>query len=412
MKKINDFFNLSKKLNLEIDSIIKFEKLVKQYKSNVFLIGGNVRDLLLCKKISSNPDLVTDMKICDLVKILKKKKIKYSKVGIKYGSIVIFLGKNVIEVTSMRKDIETDGRWVKIKYTKSLYEDAQRRDFTVNSIYSDTSGNLFDPFNGYKDLKSKNIKFIGDPNQRIKEDYLRILRFIRFTYLYTKNFNSEGFKNCIKNKNKIKKLSFERRLEEVKKIIILEKIEKTNEIKKIKPFLEVALQINIDEKNFDQFCRVERKLKNICALRRLKYLFRKKKYENIDFEKMKFSNIEKSRFLKKVKFIKYDLGELIRMIFEIPKENIIDQLIFEFTEKKISPHKFNKFINYLDNFKKKKFPLTGNDLKKLGIKDGIELGKILKKTTLWWYNQECKTTKRDCLNYVKKITKRQREAMT
>ena len=153
----------------------------------------------------------------------------------------------------MRKDIETDGRWVKIKYTKSLYEDAQRRDFTVNSIYSDTSGNLFDPFNGYKDLKSKNIKFIGDPNQRIKEDYLRILRFIRFTYLYTKNFNSEGFKNCIKNKNKIKKLSFERRLEEVKKIIILEKIEKTNEIKKIKPFLEVALQINIDEKNFDQF---------------------------------------------------------------------------------------------------------------------------------------------------------------
>ncbi len=71
-----------------------------------------------------------------------------------------------------------------------------------------------------------------------------------------------------------------------------------------------------------------------------------------------------------------------------------------------------KFINYLDNFKKKKFPLTGNDLKKLGIKDGIELGKILKKTTLWWYNQECKTTKRDCLNYVKKITKRQREAMT
>ena len=208
MKKINDFFNLSKKLNLEIDSIIKFEKLVKQYKSNVFLIGGNVRDLLLSKKISSNPDLVTDMKICDLVKILKKKKIKYSKVGIKYGSIVIFLGKNVIEVTSMRKDIETDGRWVKIKYTKSLYEDAQRRDFTVNSNYSDTSGNLFDPFNGYKDLKSKNIKFIGDPNQRIKEDYLRILRFIRFTYLYTKNFNSEGFKNCIKNKNKIKKLSF------------------------------------------------------------------------------------------------------------------------------------------------------------------------------------------------------------
>ena len=110
MKKINDFFNLSKKLNLEIDSIIKFEKLVKQYKSNVFLIGGNVRDLLLSKKISSNPDLVTDMKICDLVKILKKKKIKYSNVGIKYGSIVIFLGKNVIEVTSMRKDIENNGK--------------------------------------------------------------------------------------------------------------------------------------------------------------------------------------------------------------------------------------------------------------------------------------------------------------
>ena len=118
---------------------------------------------------------------------------------------------------------------------------------------------------------------------------------------------------------------------------------------------------------------------------------------------MKFSNIEKSRFLEKVKFVNYSLGELIRMIFEIPRENIIDQLIFEFIGKKISPNKFTKLINYLDNFKKKKFPLNGNDIKKLGISNGIQIGKILKNTRLWWYNHECKTTKRECLNFVNKL---------
>ena len=90
------------------------------------------------------------------------------------------------EITSLREDISTDGRHAKVKFSKDWKKDASRRDFTINSIYSDGEGNLFDPFNGKKDLENGLIKFIGDPDKRIKEDYLRILRYLRFFLNYSK----------------------------------------------------------------------------------------------------------------------------------------------------------------------------------------------------------------------------------
>ena len=86
----------------------------------------------------------------------------------------------------MREDILTDGRHAKVKFSKDWKEDASRRDFTINSIYSDYEGNLFDPYLGKKDLTNGSIKFIGDADKRVKEDYLRILRYLRFFINYSK----------------------------------------------------------------------------------------------------------------------------------------------------------------------------------------------------------------------------------
>ena len=93
---------------------------------------------------------------------------------------------NKFEITSLREDILTDGRHAKVKFSKDWKKDASRRDFTINSIYSDREGNLFDPFNGKKDLEKGFVNFIGDPDKRIKEDYLRILRYLRFFLNYSK----------------------------------------------------------------------------------------------------------------------------------------------------------------------------------------------------------------------------------
>ena len=164
--------------------------MLKPHDGNLFLIGGVVRCLILKNKISSPPALVTDLPIELVVKILKKQKIKISLVGIEYGSIVIHDGKDFFDLTSMRRDVETFGRKAKVEFSPSLLEDSKRRDFTINSIYCDTIGNLKDPQNGMKDLKREKpiVKFIGDTEKRIQEDFLRILRFLRFSIYYSKNF--------------------------------------------------------------------------------------------------------------------------------------------------------------------------------------------------------------------------------
>ena len=132
----------------------------------------------------------------------------------------------------MREDVITDGRHAKIKFSNSWREDASRRDFTINSIYSDKDGNLFDPHNGKKDLENGIVNFIGDADKRIKEDYLRILRYLRFFLNYSKQpHNTEIIRTLKINIGGISKLSKERLLDELKKIIKVNTLEKLSKDK-------------------------------------------------------------------------------------------------------------------------------------------------------------------------------------
>ena len=128
----------------------------------------------------------------------------------------------------MREDISTDGRHAKVRFSKDWKKDAARRDFTINSIYSDYDGNLFDPYNGKEDFEKGEINFIGNSDKRIQEDYLRILRYIRFFINYSKQkHNLDTIKSIRRNLDGISKLSKERLIDELKKILkpnILQKL--------------------------------------------------------------------------------------------------------------------------------------------------------------------------------------------
>ena len=139
---------------------------------------------------------------------------------------------NKFEITSLREDISTDGRHAEVKFSKDWKKDASRRDFTINAIYSDREGNLFDPFNGKKDLENGYIKFIGEPDKRIKEDYLRILRYLRFYSNYSKHHHDTDVIKKIKiNIGGISKLSKERLFDELKKITNIKTLEKLSKDK-------------------------------------------------------------------------------------------------------------------------------------------------------------------------------------
>ena len=173
-----DFEDLRKKTNIEkiFHIISNFSEI-----SEIRYVGGSIRKIINNEKVD-DIDLATNIipeKICE---ILKENKISFYESGINHGTITAKIEQDKFEITTLRKDVLTDGRHAQVEYSRDWHEDASRRDFTFNAIYADLHGNLYDPFDGKKDLKLGIVKFIGDPDKRIKEDYLRILRYVRFFF--------------------------------------------------------------------------------------------------------------------------------------------------------------------------------------------------------------------------------------
>ena len=189
-------------------------------KSEVRYVGGCVRKIIKKEKVD-DIDLATNLTPSEVCDALKKKEINFYETGKDHGTITAIIEEYKYEITSLRKDVATDGRHAKVEFSLDWREDAARRDFSINCIYSDKEGNLFDPFNGKKDLENGNINFIGKAEDRIKEDYLRVLRYIRFFLNYSnQNHNLKIIKIIKKNIQGVANLSSERLLDEFKKLTI------------------------------------------------------------------------------------------------------------------------------------------------------------------------------------------------
>ena len=151
-----------------------------------YFVGGCVRDTLFNLN-TTDVDIATSAHPKKVLEIMKKAGLKAIPTGIDHGTVTVVADQQSYEITTFREDIETDGRKAKVKFSKSLTEDAKRRDFSINAIYCEQDGTILDPLGGLTDIAEKRITFIGDPYERIKEDYLRILRFFRFAALFSTN---------------------------------------------------------------------------------------------------------------------------------------------------------------------------------------------------------------------------------
>ena len=186
--------------------------------SEVRYVGGCIRKVIN-KEVVDDIDLATNLKPNEICEALKNKDINFYETGIEHGTVTAVIDEYKYEITSLRKDVKTDGRHAKVEFSLDWKEDAVRRDFSINSIYSDARGNLFDPNNGKKDLEEGLIHFIGDAESRIKEDYLRILRYVRFFLNYSNHKHKPEIIKIIKrNIGGISKLSCERLIDEFKKL--------------------------------------------------------------------------------------------------------------------------------------------------------------------------------------------------
>ena len=205
-------------LPAEVKTIFKiFAQNTKQDKDSIRLVGGCVRDLLLEKTVNDF-DFATKLQPQEIIAILEKNQIKAIPTGIEFGTITAVVNHKNFEITTLRKDNEPDGRHLKAEFVNDYHLDAARRDFTINALYLDDQGEIYDYFNGLEDLENKKVRFIGDAKERITEDYLRILRFFRFSCFYSAEFDQEGLNACFQLKSNLQKLSSERVRAEIFKI--------------------------------------------------------------------------------------------------------------------------------------------------------------------------------------------------
>jgi tRNA nucleotidyltransferase/poly(A) polymerase len=163
-----------------------------------FYVGGIVRDLLLNKQVT-DIDIATSAEPLEITGLLRDKDIVYDSAYINFGVVVAKKGVYKIEIATFRKDLPSKSRYPKISFVKTAKQDSSRRDFTVNALYlSPKAGKILDFHHGLKDLKLQNLKFIGNPEKRIKEDPLRIIRALRFAQILNFQFDA-GTKKSIKN---------------------------------------------------------------------------------------------------------------------------------------------------------------------------------------------------------------------
>lgn len=184
-------------------------------------VGGCVRNALLGVAVT-DIDIATDALPTTVIEIAEGAGFKVIPTGIDHGTVTVIAAGIHHEVTTFRRDVETDGRHAKVAFSTDLAEDAARRDFTMNALYAQPSGEVIDPLGGMADLRARRVRFVGDPHQRIREDYLRILRFFRFHAVYgdpTLGLDQDGLAACAELGDGIATLSAERIGSEMRKLL-------------------------------------------------------------------------------------------------------------------------------------------------------------------------------------------------
>ncbi|HXH17208.1 MAG TPA: CCA tRNA nucleotidyltransferase [Sphingomonas sp.] len=183
-------------------------------------VGGAVRDTLLGIDVA-DVDIATRLTPQEVIERLHDARIKAVPTGLAHGTVTAVTAGGPVEVTTLRRDVSTDGRHAIIAYTDDWREDAARRDFTMNALYADpATGEIFDYFGGLDDLAARRVRFIGDPLQRIAEDHLRILRFFRFHARFGTTIDEAGLDACTTRANDLMALSRERIASEVLKLLV------------------------------------------------------------------------------------------------------------------------------------------------------------------------------------------------
>ena len=411
-KNLYSFKNNIKKLSITTPVKKIFEAINSHSsESEIRYVGGCLRKIFNNEKVD-DIDLATNLNPIEVSEILKKNKINFYESGIEHGTITATLDDHKFEITSLREDIFTDGRHAKVKFSKDWKKDAARRDFTINSIYADLDGNIFDPHNGKKDIEMGQVNFIGDPEKRIKEDYLRILRYLRFFLNYSKQPHKEEIIKTIKiNISGISIISKERLLDELKKLLKSNQLEK---LSKDKFSIELILLIFPELKSIKSVINsIKVKKEFFVELDFIFILFLMiiDGTDNLEYFLYKYNISKKDQkrayainnFYNEKEGIKtLNEANLNKVLYYNGKQAVLDILNFKIIKSKKLD---KKMLSLLELYKNKITPSlpVGADLlmTRYKIPEGRQLGSMLKLIEEEWVRNNFEITEKQIDNIVK-----------
>ncbi len=332
--------------------------------------------------------------------------------GVRYGTVTAVINGKKFEITTLRRDIENYGRHAKVEFTDSWLEDAKRRDFTMNSLLADRSGNIYDPLGqGLADIKNRVIRFVGNPQRRIEEDYLRILRFFRFHAFYGNGqFDEAALAACRKFADKVKTLSKERITQEYFKIIESDKARFILDVMFENGVMKDLKFAEYDPDLFQYFCEFQEKyklmLRDDSFIASRLYVFSGLDTGNID--KMKEYILFPKVFLRDIKAISaaLKLPDLLdektvkECIYRYGRVITAQTLMIELAQDRIMNISAAKGLKLVQNWDIPDFPLRGQDLIEAGISQGAEIGAKLGEIEDWWIKGGFKAGRQQCLSRI------------
>ena len=384
-------------------------------KGKSLFVGGCVRNLLM-KEPVTDIDIATEYLPQDVIKYLQSAGIKALPTGIEHGTITAVLNKRSFEITTLRCDVDTDGRHAKVVFGKDWLKDAQRRDFTINTMLSSIEGDIYDPLNSMCDIESRYVHFVGDPSKRIKEDYLRILRFFRFVGQYGGGIvDSEALNSCRQYAPELLKLSRERITQEISSIVMQKRAGDTLTLMRDNNIFPNLIKNKHSLETFYRVAKMQEYFKcpdyiaRIIALSGKNYIHFNRLDEFLIFTR-KMKKESKQIFLAisdlKEKESIEDV-QIRKLIYLYGKEAFLQAILlkYDFSSTLNNKSTVKRIFFIANSWECPKFPLSGKDMLKAGIPSGVEMGKIIDKTKEWWMDSDFTPSSELCLKFALKYKK-------
>ena len=342
-------------------------------------VGGAVRDALAGQPVK-DVDLATSLSPQDVSARLAKAGVKVIPTGIAHGTVTAVVSGGTLEITTLRRDVSTDGRRATVAFTDDWREDAARRDFTINALYADPiTGTIYDYFGGADDLAAGVVRFIGEPLQRIAEDHLRILRFFRFQARYGKGAPDAGsLAACAARANDLMALSRERIADELLKILALAEPGDTLSLMLVHGILAPVLPEIVDVAPLRALIAAEFGIDR-SPVRRLAALLPADPtlVEGIA-KRLKLSKSATKRLTWAAQRAPEDASDPTRLAYQVGTESAVDRLLLNGAGDE---------ARAIAVWPIPQFPMTGGAIVSHGIKAGPDVARILKAVEAQWVDE-------------------------